>query len=272
MSTWLSFVVGVILGLLFGWLIELFWRRRPAVSEPADAVAAKGRAVEWTVPQRTTVPAELAGPIPGATYESDVVAQPGAEDVLVGGTVLAPVEPETADIKLQPVTTEDAASVEAELVNRGLPETPVYVAVDLEAERVEWPEISGQVELISDEIGNEPAHIAVELPVASEQLSSEQVEALAPAPVEGSRTTARDDLLRIEGIGRVYDVKLRTAGINTFAELASADEARLREIIQPQSWQRINFGDWIEQARLIAEGNEEELRALQEKLFKRKKS
>jgi hypothetical protein len=49
--------------------------------------------------------------------------------------------------------------------------------------------------------------------------------------------------------------------VSTHLLSLQADEARLQEIIQPQAWQRVSFGDWIEQARLIVEGSEEKLRS-----------
>jgi predicted flap endonuclease-1-like 5' DNA nuclease len=63
----------------------------------------------------------------------------------------------------------------------------------------------------------------------------------------------RDDLEQIDGIGRVYEQKLFDAGIDTFARLAITPASRLREIIEPASWQQIDFDSWIEQARKCAE-------------------
>jgi len=67
---------------------------------------------------------------------------------------------------------------------------------------------------------------------------------------------AGDDLTRLEGIGPVYASKLRDAGITTFAQLAACDEERLAGIIQEQAWRRVNYSEWIEQARLAAAGDE----------------
>ncbi len=83
---------------------------------------------------------------------------------------------------------------------------------------------------------------------------------------------AGDDLLRIEGIGPVYAAKLRTAGITTFAQLAATDEAPLSEIIQAPAWRQVNYGEWREQARLAAAGDEAGLKALQDRLFARGKN
>lgn len=78
-----------------------------------------------------------------------------------------------------------------------------------------------------------------------------------------------DDLTELEGIGPVYAAKLRERGIVTFADLAAADETTLAGIIDAPAWRRINYGDWIAQARLAAGGDEAGLRELQGHLFRR---
>ena len=79
-----------------------------------------------------------------------------------------------------------------------------------------------------------------------------------------------DDLKRIEGIGPKYAGLLREAGINTFADLAASDEATLAAIIGAPAWRRVDYAMWIEQARLAAAGEEEELAELQARLHRRK--
>jgi predicted flap endonuclease-1-like 5' DNA nuclease len=79
-----------------------------------------------------------------------------------------------------------------------------------------------------------------------------------------------DDLTTLEGIGPTYATRLRAAGITTYAQLAATDEATLGEIIGAPAWRRINYGDWIDQARLAAAGDKAGLAALQAELFSRK--
>lgn len=251
MSTWLSLVVGVIIGLLFGWLIDLFWRRRSQEASPVDDVVEPSRTVEWTLPQ----PAAVAEP--PRVFEAPAVVEPVA---LVEAEVAAPPHVEAPLHVEMPPLDEVATQVEAEAPGVDLGE----VGLDTGA-GVDWPEISERVAQVGEALGEKVAEVREEigeLPEKAERFVSGALDALAPA---------RDDLLRIEGIGPVYDGRLRAAGIHTFAELVAAGEARLQEIIQPQAWQRVNFAEWIDQARLIVEGNEEGLRVLQEKLFRRKK-
>lgn len=80
---------------------------------------------------------------------------------------------------------------------------------------------------------------------------------------------AGDDLTLLDGIGPVYATKLRDRGILSFADLAAADEARLGEIIDAPAWRRIQYGDWISQAKLAATGDKIALREFQSRLFRR---
>ena len=265
MTNWLSFVIGVILGVLLGWLIDLLWRRRSEAAKPAGDVVAPGRAVESTVSQPPPVMESPATTGMAEPRETGVPLAPDTEDARAG-EIMAASAPEPSGFDLGVAPVEVAAVAAAGLAASDHPETPLEVAAVGEAEQADWPEISGAVAEVAREIDEEPAEVRAEIaetPETAGRFSSDALEALAPA---------KDNLLRIEGIGRTYDGRLRAAGINTFADLVNVGEARLREIIQPQAWQRVNFAEWIEQAKLIIEGNEEELRLLQERLFKRKKN
>lgn len=65
--------------------------------------------------------------------------------------------------------------------------------------------------------------------------------------------THPDDLTAIKGIGRIYQWKLRDAGINSYAQLASTSVDRLRKIIDAPAWRRLDLESWIEQARSLAQ-------------------
>ena len=63
--------------------------------------------------------------------------------------------------------------------------------------------------------------------------------------------THPDDLTVIKGIGRIYQWKLRDAGINTYKTLAASNPDRLREILQVKIWQKVDLASWIDQARTL---------------------
>lgn len=66
------------------------------------------------------------------------------------------------------------------------------------------------------------------------------------------QATHPDDLTVIKGIGRIYQWKLRDAGINTYKALATLKPERLREILQFKPWQNADPASWIDQARTLA--------------------
>lgn len=71
----------------------------------------------------------------------------------------------------------------------------------------------------------------------------------APPPV----IREKDHLEQINGIGPVFAKRLNKAGIFTFAELAAETPERIREIINPEDWQKIEPDLWVEEARQITQ-------------------
>ncbi|MCB0166764.1 MAG: hypothetical protein KDI79_21235 [Anaerolineae bacterium] len=73
--------------------------------------------------------------------------------------------------------------------------------------------------------------------------------AAPPPPVNQEK----DNLEHINGIGPVFAKRLNNAGIFTFAELAAESPDRVRDIINPEEWQKIEPELWLEEAREIAQ-------------------
>ncbi len=63
-----------------------------------------------------------------------------------------------------------------------------------------------------------------------------------------------DNLELINGIGKVFAKKLNDAGIFTFEELARTAPDRIRDIIQPKSWQLIEPEKWVLESAEFAQG------------------
>lgn len=63
-----------------------------------------------------------------------------------------------------------------------------------------------------------------------------------------------DDLKTIQGIGPTYEKKLKQAGINTFHDLANADEETITAAIGPAAAERARREKWVAQARQAAKG------------------
>ena len=88
----------------------------------------------------------------------------------------------------------------------------------------------------------------------------------SPEPTARMEQLTPDDLKRIEGIGPKISGLLQAAGIETFAKLASTDAARLLQIVRDAGITIADPTTWPEQAALAAEGEWEQLEALQEEL------
>lgn len=106
-------------------------------------------------------------------------------------------------------------------------------------------------------------------PSAMQQINFDSWAGQAVALAHTRSSRMGDDLTQLEGIGPVYAAKLRERGITTFAELAATDEATLSEIVGAPAWRRINYGEWITQAQLAADGDAIALHELQSRLFRR---
>jgi predicted flap endonuclease-1-like 5' DNA nuclease len=88
---------------------------------------------------------------------------------------------------------------------------------------------------------------------------------LKPAPVEAP-SSAPDDLTTLEGIGPKVAKLLEGIGITTFAQLAEADLAKLRETLDGAGYTYMEPAGWVEQAALAAKGDAEGLQKLQDSL------
>ena len=62
------------------------------------------------------------------------------------------------------------------------------------------------------------------------------------------RRVPLDDLAAIRGIGKVYQRKLRDAGITTYRQLAEAEPKGPRRLLDLEDWQRADVESWIQQA------------------------
>lgn len=105
------------------------------------------------------------------------------------------------------------------------------------------------------------AGTAVAAAVEAQQIrmaeEAEAAEAEAPSAPPASPSSASDDLTRIKGIGGKLDELLASLGVTSFAQIAAWNDADIDRIdAQLGRFQgRIRRDSWVEQARLLAEGN-----------------
>lgn len=103
--------------------------------------------------------------------------------------------------------------------------------------------------------GDDSSQLRHKLAQAEAEISRLQAQLAAQANTGATTRSViiRDPLEKINGIGPVFARKLNAAQVNTFADLANLTPQRIYEIIQPQSWQKIEPADWIVQAKTLAQ-------------------
>jgi predicted flap endonuclease-1-like 5' DNA nuclease len=130
----------------------------------------------------------------------------------------------------------------------------------------------GAVAPIPPEAGVEPpalAAAAFEEHMQAVRAPATEIEVGAPAAAIPPTSGKPDDLTLIEGIGPKISGALQAAGVTTFADLAAADEGRLRQILEaadPRLLRLANPATWPGQASLAAAGDWDALKALQDRL------
>lgn len=80
------------------------------------------------------------------------------------------------------------------------------------------------------------------------------------------REKAKDDLVKIEGIGPKTVKILNKAGIETFEDLASANAGDVQNLLNAAGLQMMNPEGWIDQAKLAAKGDWDGFEKLQREL------
>ncbi|NPA45447.1 MAG: polysaccharide deacetylase family protein [Chlorobi bacterium] len=88
-------------------------------------------------------------------------------------------------------------------------------------------------------------------------------------PKPKKKTTTKDNLTKIEGIGPKIASILQNAGINTFSKLAKTKASKISEIlisVGGNGYKRYNPKTWAKQASLAEKGKWDELKKLQAKL------
>jgi large subunit ribosomal protein L21 len=87
----------------------------------------------------------------------------------------------------------------------------------------------------------------------------------APKAKAATKTTAADDLKKVEGIGPKIASTLAEAGVDTFAKLAKTSPEKISEIIAEVRGNHVT-DTWPAQAALAAEGKWDELKKWQDEL------
>jgi predicted flap endonuclease-1-like 5' DNA nuclease len=242
---WLSFLIGALVGLLVGWLIDiLFFRPRRRAAE-AD-LRAKVANLEK---ESASLRAELAGckdvqvRLGGANAELDALKAElaGFQDLRVQ---LDGADAEIASLKGQLVGMAD-------------------LQAELDASRVQLAQHALEIERLDAHLADRAGGVETGL-----LASAAAPEADLPVTPPISQPSKPDDLTIIEGIGPKINALLNENGIYTFAQLAATTVERLRSILSSGGprFSIANPTSWAEQATLARDGAWDALKRLQNAL------
>jgi predicted flap endonuclease-1-like 5' DNA nuclease len=252
----MNFWTGLILGLIIGWVIEwiidrLFWRRDAAEAAEQEALVQERLSVaEKSVTQLDT---EWQNRLAAAEEEYQTrlatVEQEWQERLNLNEqqwqSQFAQLETDNESLHARLAD----AMAGAALATAGA--AAVIAHEDTTDELDEIDELDARFEaMVAGAVAAEALDADEETPdtlVVAIEAEVDEWEPVVPAPPTG-RPIGQDDLTRIHGIGPKYAELLTTKGIGTFALLAAATSDELREAINPEPWQQINFDSWIAQA------------------------
>lgn len=214
----IQFAVGVLVGWLLAWAFEVwFWRMRRR--EPAAPRIYLADNLRMT----SRGPGAKAGPIGAELLSAPITTDPVNES------------PQAV------VMMEDSAIVEP---------APARGPENLRLSEVLRPRRTDPV------VGGATARVYVsprlhlaesEAPVVARRAATALIEHEPEA-----LTSPEDDFTRINGIGPVYQKRLKLANVRSFRDLACTHPATILAIIQPRHPNMVQVHQWVAEARALA--------------------
>lgn len=264
---WVLLVAGLLLGWLFGWLMELLFFRKSkggAQSEQVDALSTQLASCEQQV--RDLHAAALNAPAEVTAYEAQITALNGQ---------LARLESEIKRLRAAPVAAAAVGATAAGWGTRGEPDLslaelptepsdlealegigPVMAARLRDAGITNYARLARTTPAWLDDLFRAPAwrRPAYDMWIAQARLAD--AGDAAGLKVLQDRLYARhgDNLALIFGIGPAGADALRRAGITSFAALAATDPEQLRLIAVETGIRNPDVDSWIREAELRAAG------------------
>ncbi|WP_299427378.1 NADH-quinone oxidoreductase subunit E [uncultured Shimia sp.] len=91
------------------------------------------------------------------------------------------------------------------------------------------------------------------------ETNSDKPKAKKPAPKKAAKADTADDLKQLKGVGPALEKKLHANGVTTFAQIAAWGPAEIEDMDDKLSFKgRIERDGWVDQAKLLAAGEETE--------------
>lgn len=124
-------------------------------------------------------------------------------------------------------------------------------------------------EKVVSEINGFPVqNCIIRVPVAEKKIKASRPKAIKPKTVNAKPVAAKEDLTKIEGIGKKIEALLYKHNIYNHKQLSKTTIANLKSILEAagNKYSMHNPGSWPKQAKLAAAGKWDELEALQKQL------
>lgn len=129
-----------------------------------------------------------------------------------------------------------------------------------------WVNDDGE-KVIADVYGYTVENCIVRVPEAIQKVKT--VKTAKPKTAVKTKTEiVKDDLTKVEGIGKKIEVLLNKSGIISYKQLSKSTVKKLKQILEEagSKFSMHNPGTWPKQAKLAADGKWDELAALQKEL------
>ena len=240
----LSFIIGVLVGLILAWLIDLLFFRSRRRAADADLRLKLDAANKESASLKTQI----------TGYKDMQVRLEGANSQV---TALQAEVAKQADIQARlDGAGSEIDSLKAQLA--GMKD----LQVSLDACQADTKAYKLEIERLSADLA------AARASAPSFGIEEATTRAPATVPLTAAKLEAPDDLLIVEGIGPVISALLNKSGIYTFAQLANTSIQSLRSILDAGG-PRFRIADpetWPAQAVLARDGNWDALKALQDSL------
>ena len=265
-NPWLALLLGVALGWLLMWLLDmLFFRRRHVEMSThlADATAeakAHNAEIESLRQQVQALRTDL-----NMQKAAAAVAVAPARDMAVAAPVTGVESPGLGLAGVAAVASlvnAGAAAPRNDEVSLAAPEVvaaaPALEVTAPEAElrtvavQASLPEVTAEAALPAVDVETPGIGLPAAAALAGAGVTALRAADVAVEPPAVVAVEVPDDFSLIKGIGPKYALLLKQAGINTYAELAATDPEQLRTITNPPAWQRADYDAWRTQARDLA--------------------
>lgn len=131
-----------------------------------------------------------------------------------------------------------------------------------------WVNDDGE-KVITDVYGYSVENCIIRVPEIIQKSKVKTIKAVKPKVAAKVKTeVVKDDLTKVEGIGKKIEVLLNKSGISSYKQLSKSTVKKLKQILEEagSKFSMHNPGTWPKQAKLAADGKWDELDALQKEL------